>query len=138
MSQCTVARLSSNELHELTVLLCAERESVAKRRDALRADMSAAMESIDASDLFDAAPSDPDLSERTTSLLLMAEAEIRLEEIERAFARIERETYGACDACGEEIPHTRLLAVPTSPYCVSCAGGNPSRPAESIDPIGRR
>ena len=91
MSQCTVARLSSKELHELTVLLCAERERVAKRRDALRADMSAAMESIDASDLFDAAPSDPDRSERTTSLLLMAEAEIRLEEIERAFARIERE-----------------------------------------------
>ncbi len=45
----------------------------------------------------------------------------RLQRIEAALARIEDGEYGACVACGEDIPAKRLAIDPTVGRCVDCA-----------------
>lgn len=46
-----------------------------------------------------------------------------LRAIEAALGRIADGSFGDCATCGEPIGEARLLASPTSPQCVSCAGG---------------
>lgn len=41
-----------------------------------------------------------------------------LTEIDDALTRIDEGTYGRCKACGAEIPHERLDAVPYATLCV--------------------
>jgi DnaK suppressor protein len=65
----------------------------------------------------------------------------QLWQIEAALAHIEQQTYGICDDCGQEIPVSRLDAVPWALLCVkdqeisdskrraagTMSGGAPSR-----------
>jgi DnaK suppressor protein len=44
-----------------------------------------------------------------------------LAQINRALARIDAGDYGLCVECGLEIPEARLLVLPFTEYCVSCA-----------------
>ncbi len=41
----------------------------------------------------------------------------QLEQIEAALARVSRGTYGICDMCGQEIPKSRLDAIPWALLC---------------------
>lgn len=41
-------------------------------------------------------------------------------QIDRALARIEEGTFGACSHCGEQIGGARLKAVPWARYCIDC------------------
>ena len=43
-----------------------------------------------------------------------------LEEVEAALRRIEKETYGICEANGEKIAIARLKAMPYARYCINC------------------
>lgn len=45
----------------------------------------------------------------------------KLAEVERAIAKCDEGTYGACDVCTEEIPRERLEAVPQATRCIGCA-----------------
>ena len=45
----------------------------------------------------------------------------RLKQIEDALQRIEKQTYGLCQDCGESIAEKRLLHNPHFLICVSCA-----------------
>ncbi len=45
----------------------------------------------------------------------------RLQRIEAALGRIEDGDFGACVACGEDIPAKRLAIDPTVGRCVDCA-----------------
>jgi DnaK suppressor protein len=38
-----------------------------------------------------------------------------------ALQRMDDGTWGLCLSCGEQIPHKRLVAIPWTPCCVSCA-----------------
>jgi RNA polymerase-binding transcription factor len=58
---------------------------------------------------------------RTTALLQQARA--RLDEIDRAAARVAAGTYGCCEGCGEPISPDRLAATPATPWCIRCADG---------------
>jgi len=40
--------------------------------------------------------------------------------IRDAMDRLENETYGVCDACGEEISEKRLKARPVTTLCINC------------------
>lgn len=44
-----------------------------------------------------------------------------LDQIEAAIQRIEDGSYGRCEECGEQIPKTRLDAIPYAAECVRCA-----------------
>jgi DnaK suppressor protein len=44
-----------------------------------------------------------------------------LDQIEAAIERIEDSSYGRCEQCGEQIPKTRLDAIPYAAECERCA-----------------
>jgi RNA polymerase-binding transcription factor DksA len=51
---------------------------------------------------------------------LSGQHEIR--QIDAALARIEAGEYGICTRCGDEIAEPRLVLMPETPFCQSCAG----------------
>jgi DnaK suppressor protein len=69
-----------------------------------------------------------DTFEQDFSLGVMERDQDALQEIEAALKRIEKGTYGLCEACVAEgkppsrsgIPKTRLKAVPHARNCVAC------------------
>jgi RNA polymerase-binding transcription factor len=75
----------------------------------------------------DAAPSPSDeldearsLAEIETHAGVNEREEDRLKVIEDALSRLERNRYGLCEGCGNEIPTERLQAMPFAAYCVQC------------------
>jgi DnaK suppressor protein len=54
--------------------------------------------------------------EKNVSLLEQVEQELL--EVEAAFQRLERGTYGTCQACGRPIGDERLEALPGTRYCI--------------------
>lgn len=46
--------------------------------------------------------------------------QVRLERIRAAFAADERDEYGECRECEEDIGYDRLRARPESPLCIGC------------------
>ncbi len=44
-----------------------------------------------------------------------------LAQINRALAQLDQGTYGVCSSCGDPIDSRRLLALPYSDRCISCA-----------------
>jgi RNA polymerase-binding transcription factor DksA len=59
--------------------------------------------------------------EEETSLGLLENEEVILEETEAALKRIDEGRFGRCQQCGREIPKERLRAIPYTAYCVQCA-----------------
>ncbi len=59
-------------------------------------------------------------SHEVATNLLRTEREIE-REINGALDRIERGTFGRCEACGKEISHNRLDSVPYARYCLRCS-----------------
>ncbi|RZS82902.1 TraR/DksA family transcriptional regulator [Motilibacter rhizosphaerae] len=58
--------------------------------------------------------------EREHELSLAANARDMLEQTQRALARIEAGTYGACESCGQPIGKARLQAFPRATLDVAC------------------
>lgn len=58
--------------------------------------------------------------EREHELALTYNARELLAQSERALARIDAGTYGACESCGEPIGKARLQAFPRATLCVRC------------------
>jgi DnaK suppressor protein len=56
--------------------------------------------------------------ERTKDLSVQEEVTGRLDDVERAFAKLSDGTYGTCEICGEAIPDERLEALPAARYCL--------------------
>ncbi len=72
--------------------------------------------------------------EKNVSLLEQVEDE--LQEIEAAFQRLERGTYGSCQACGRPIGDERLEAMPAARFCIedqAKAEREAGYPARAID-----
>jgi DnaK suppressor protein len=46
-----------------------------------------------------------------------------LDDVERALAKLDDGTYGACENCGATIGEDRLEAMPATRYCITCASG---------------
>ncbi|WP_066953297.1 TraR/DksA family transcriptional regulator [Streptomyces lushanensis] len=66
--------------------------------------------------------------ERAHVAALLARAEERLADLDRALERLERGDYGRCGVCGGPIPAERLEARPAASTCVPCAEARPHRP----------
>lgn len=69
--------------------------------------------------------------ERAHVASLMAQAREHLDELDLALDRLERGTYGRCEACGGTIAPERLEIRPATTTCVRCAGAGPARHARS-------
>lgn len=71
--------------------------------------------------------------ERGRDLAINETLNSELEQIQEAFERIDKGTYGVCDECGQEIPYERLEALPFTKYCIEHASAKQltdSRPVE--------
>jgi DnaK suppressor protein len=58
---------------------------------------------------------------RLTEIGVGQSLESTLARTERALAKLDEGTYGACDVCGKPIAPGRLSAMPDSVLCLSCA-----------------
>jgi len=56
-----------------------------------------------------------------TSERTLYEAKIRLNRLNYALSNIDKESYGVCEECEEDIPVRRLMLVPEATRCVHCA-----------------
>ena len=63
-----------------------------------------------------------DGEERGQEMALEENIEDLLQRVEAAFEKIDRGTYGVCDACGRSIKMARLKALPYATLCVECQG----------------
>jgi DnaK suppressor protein len=59
-------------------------------------------------------------TERELAVTRLESAARLLRDIRSALARIDKATYGFCEACEEPIPDKRLDAVPWAPLCIRC------------------
>jgi RNA polymerase-binding transcription factor DksA len=79
---------------------------------------------------------------------LLANEQFIVTAVRDALDRIEKGTYGKCEACGKPIAAERLEAIPYTRYCVKCAEthdetpqvsleeGRPHSPADTLAPEG--
>ena len=58
---------------------------------------------------------------RLTEIGVGQSLESTLARTERALGKLDEDTYGTCDACGQPIAPARLQAMPDSVMCVACA-----------------
>ena len=58
--------------------------------------------------------------ERKLTMLLQDREQEKLEKIEDAIRRIEENSYGNCEECGEPISKKRLMIVPFAKLCINC------------------
>jgi len=54
-------------------------------------------------------------------------ARTRLTRIEAALRRYDKNEYGLCMECEEEIGYARLKAQPEAPFCIGCQGNRETR-----------
>ncbi|MFH0851588.1 MAG: TraR/DksA family transcriptional regulator [Candidatus Peregrinibacteria bacterium] len=52
---------------------------------------------------------------------VMESHHVAIARIQAAQQRMRNDTYGICEGCGLNIPMTRLVAIPETPFCVQCA-----------------
>ena len=60
------------------------------------------------------------LSEQERLLTIRGQLAERKEAIEYALSKIDQDTFGICERCGEQIPAGRLEVLPFARYCVDC------------------
>jgi RNA polymerase-binding transcription factor DksA len=65
--------------------------------------------------------------DRERDLVLSAQAQLAVEDIDDALRKITRGRYGICEGCGELISKPRLEAMPFARLCIACKSGGLSR-----------
>lgn len=59
-------------------------------------------------------------AERSFELRIRDREHKLIKKVKQAIARIENNTYGICDSCGEDISIARLKARPVTAQCIEC------------------
>jgi len=99
-----------------------ETDAVGLRRDIEQAESQVANRLEDG--IRDAGDDEADAGaktfEREHEFAMTSNARHLLEQTERAVARIDAGTYGACESCGQPIGKARLMAFPRAVLCVTC------------------
>ena len=62
-----------------------------------------------------------DSADQELTLSFLGSDKDTLDQIEAGIKRIEDGSYGRCEECGEQIPKSRLEAIPYAARCVQCA-----------------
>jgi len=114
--------LSTTELREFKERLLQEEQRLIEEREALEERTSHAAELERATELsaYDDHPADmaSETFELEKERALQENVETLLQRVRTALDKIERGTYGICDACGQEISKQRLQALPYATLCL--------------------
>ncbi len=60
------------------------------------------------------------IQEQQVYLHNLQENQKRLNRLKLALSRVDKDDYGECKECEEDIAYERLLLIPESVYCVNC------------------
>ena len=101
-------------------LLLDERERLERERRAKAAEDAELIEEL--ADYDDHHPADTasETYERTKDYAIDENFREMVEKIDEALRKIDDETYGLCDRCGEPINRERLKAIPYATLCIDC------------------
>ena len=109
MEPISLTKLDSNNFEMILSARIAELEDVLRRRDLIEVERSA---------------DQVDEVQKAAALALAVSHFDReshqLREARRALRRIREGTFGTCEQCEEDIPLKRLLAVPSTAFCIHC------------------
>ncbi len=100
--------------------LAADEVATQERLAGLRREFDQIVASADTATDDEHDPEGTTAYDRARTATLIESATKHLTEIAAARARLEKGTYGACEACGQAIPPERLVARPTARTCVGC------------------
>ncbi|MBI3647775.1 MAG: TraR/DksA C4-type zinc finger protein [Actinobacteria bacterium] len=105
--------------------LASLREALVEQGENLRREIPELGANADSDDVAfadDAGFSDrPHSSEERSRLIAVAKAlRSNLRDVERALAKMELGTYGACERCGQPVGLDRLEAIPWATLCIAC------------------
>lgn len=112
------------DLKAFEQLLLAERKRLIEKEHRIDRRNAAASESAEIGELadYDNHPADSasETESRAKDLALDENINVLLAQIDGALRKIEDETYGTCDRCGEPINPERLEAIPYATLCIDC------------------
>jgi len=61
------------------------------------------------------------MNEQEISIRTLHDAKIRRNKLEYALRKVDKEEYGLCLECEDEIPFERLIILPEATHCIECA-----------------
>jgi DnaK suppressor protein len=98
-------------------------DELAAERDRLEAQIAGLEPGTGTSPTFDDnfADSAQVAAEQGENKVLAGQLRTELDEVERALAKLDAGTYGACETCGQPISPDRLEAKPAARYCIDHA-----------------
>lgn len=112
--------------------MATRRASLVDHRDHLRAELVSFGADPDADEVRFAddtgfADRSHSTEERSHSISVARTLRSNLRDVDRALAKIETGSYGACERCGAQIAPERLDALPWAALCIGCRqAGEPS------------
>lgn len=111
------AKKKNSEMDKLRGLLVSKRNELMSRIEQRRQEIVADQEPDDEAGLA--------LRNSSAGMAIAnIEREVRLlGEVESALRLMDKNQYGICAVCGEQIPLPRLSAIPWTRRCIDCAGG---------------
>ncbi len=100
--------------------LQAHRDELARTLAGLQEDAEAQKDSLSELSMYDQHPADvgTETFEREKSESIIESLRAALDDVDRAFHRLEQGSYGTCEVCGATIDDDRLEAVPATRFCV--------------------
>ncbi|HWC43688.1 MAG TPA: TraR/DksA C4-type zinc finger protein [Actinomycetota bacterium] len=107
-------RTAAKRLEEERIRLQGIRDGIQREQDEAVSDTAGELSS------FDQHPGDSgtETFEMEKNVSLLEQVDDELLEVEVAVQRLERGTYGTCQACGRPIGEERLEAMPAARFCV--------------------
>lgn len=105
---------ATKRLEEERTRLQGIREGLQRERDDAIADAGGELSSVDQHP----GDSGTETFEMEKNVSLLDQVDDELLEVEAAFQRLERGTYGTCQVCGRPIGEERLEAMPATRFCV--------------------
>jgi RNA polymerase-binding transcription factor DksA len=111
-------------------LLLGERATYLQQSELLKAEAESLVEEMEPGDIqFDEESGEGGTLtvDRERDLVLSAQAQLAVEDIDDALRKITRGRYGICEGCGDLISKPRLEAMPFARLCIACKSGGLSR-----------
>ncbi len=114
------------EMEKYRQLLMAERDRLLLELEEIEARTARTADSERATELSSYEDHPADLAsetfEREKDLAIAESVESLLDQVNTALEKVERGTYGICDACARPIKKARLQALPFATLCLECQG----------------
>jgi RNA polymerase-binding transcription factor DksA len=125
--------MTDDERAALRELIVTERESTQTQIGALQRDFDEFVEASETDPPDD--EHDPEGAtiawERMQTASLLENARAHLVALADALERLDRDDYGVCERCGQQIAFERLMARPTTRTCVACVAESTAWPLRS-------